>query len=58
MRWYRMVDRLEDNDVFSDMYKEAHGFRPRDHEFFTADEDRRSELWDDLMQHLAWENSR
>jgi hypothetical protein len=35
-------------DLFSDLYKDAHGFRPRYHEFYEDDttDERRQEIWD------------
>ena len=37
-----------DYDTFSDMYKDAHGFRPRGHEFYAPEttDERRQEIWD------------
>lgn len=35
-----------DEDIFSDLHKDAYGFRPRDHEFYDATPDRKQEIWD------------
>ena len=48
---YTAEDRDEDNGIFSDMYKEINGFRPRDHEYFTAKLKRRSEIWETLIRY-------
>ena len=36
-----------DIEIFSDLFKDAHGFRPRGHEFFYKDttDSRRQEIW-------------
>lgn len=39
-----------DVELFSDFYKETNGFRPRDHEFYSASDGRKQEIWDSLMQ--------
>jgi hypothetical protein len=49
-----------DFDAFSDFHKETYGFRPRGHEFYadgTTDE-RRQEIWDDLMDSHTREMNR
>lgn len=41
-----------DYDIFSDIYKEAYGFRPRGHRFYaesTTDEERQA-IWDSVME--------
>jgi len=37
-----------DENTFSDLYKDTHGFRPRNHEFFEADTtpERKQKIWD------------
>jgi hypothetical protein len=37
-----------DEEVFSDLYKDTFGFRPRGHEFWTAAPERKQEIWDRL----------
>lgn len=50
-----------DENIFSDLYKDANGFRPRGHEFYRADTtpERKQEIWDqtlrDLEQTIEWE---
>ena len=34
------------DELFSDFHKDAYGFRPRDHEFYSATPDRKQEIWD------------
>lgn len=40
-----------DADLFSDFYKETHGFRPRSHAFYNpaTSDDERQKMWDALM---------
>lgn len=38
-----------DDELFSDLYKDAHGFRPRGHEFYDASPARKQELWDQTL---------
>ena len=39
-----------DEQIFSDFYKDTHGFRPRGHIFFTTDsKDVKQEAWDHMM---------
>ena len=35
-----------DENVFSDLHKDAYGFRPRGHEFYDATPERKQEIWD------------
>ena len=37
-------------DIFSDLHKDAHGFRPRGHEFYDATPERKQKIWDYLAQ--------
>jgi hypothetical protein len=41
-----------DETLFSDFYKDAYGFRPRDHEFYSASDDRKQEIWDRVLADL------
>ena len=34
------------DELFSDFHKDAYGFRPRDHEFYSATPERKQEIWD------------
>ena len=34
------------DELFSDFHKDAYGFRPRDHEFYSAAPERKQEIWD------------
>lgn len=43
-----------DENTFSDLFKEVHGFRPRNHEFYNAADNRKQELWDDLLVDLDY----
>lgn len=49
-----------DYDVFSDLYKDAYGFRPRGHEFYAPEttDERRQEIWDFTVRALDAEMSR
>ena len=38
-----------DENIFSDLYKDTFGFRPRGHEFYQASPMRKQEIWDFLM---------
>ena len=38
-----------DENIFSDLYKEVNGFRPRGHEFYSASDERKQEIWDQLL---------
>jgi hypothetical protein len=55
------MDFTYDDNTFSDLYKDAHGFRPRGHEFYDANTTpaRKQEIWDatlrDLDQTIEWE---
>lgn len=37
-------------DIFSDLHKDAYGFRPRGHEFYDATPDRKQEIWDYICE--------
>jgi len=34
------------DELFSDFHKDAYGFRPRGHEFYSATPERKQEIWD------------
>lgn len=38
-----------DETLFSDLYKDTYGTRPRDHRFYTASPAEKQEIWDGLM---------
>ena len=40
------------DELFSDFHKDAYGFRPRDHEFYSAAPERKQEIWDATGQRL------
>jgi hypothetical protein len=42
-----------DTLVFGDTYKDVYGFRPRQHEFYTAAPERKQMIWDQLHDQLA-----
>lgn len=39
-----------DEDIFSDLHKDAYGFRPRGHEFYDATPARKQEIWDYICE--------
>jgi hypothetical protein len=39
-------------ELFSDLHKDAYGFRPRAHEFYDATPDRKQEIWDYVCHSL------
>lgn len=39
-----------DETLFSDLHKDAYGFRPRGHEFYDASPERKQEIWDSTSQ--------
>ena len=41
-----------DENIFSDLHKDARGFRPRGHEFYTATPERKQEIWDAMLVEL------
>jgi len=41
-----------DDNLFSDLYKDAYGFRPRQHDYFWSDDETKQEIWDRTLQHL------
>lgn len=41
-----------DDNIFSDLHKDAYGFRPRSHEYWTASDDRKEEIWNGLLKEL------
>ena len=44
-----------DENIFSDLYKDVYGSRPRGHEFYEAFPDRKQEIWDRLLDAHEWE---
>ena len=40
------------NDIFSDLYKDVHGFRPREHRFFVECDEEKQKIWDELCHQL------
>ena len=42
-----------DENIFSDLYKDTYGFRPRGHEFYDAAPARKQQVWDRLVAELA-----
>ena len=47
-----------DENVFSDLHKDAYGFRPRGHEFHDATPERKQEIWDLTLVDLDHELER
>ena len=47
-----------DEDIFSDMHKDAYGFRPRGHEFYDATPERKQEIWDSVCEDVEREIER
>lgn len=41
-----------DEELFSDLYKDVNGFRPRTHEFWTASDERKQEIWEQTVRDL------
>lgn len=41
-----------DETIFSDLYKDVYGTRPRSHEFYDATNDRKQAIWDSLLFEL------
>lgn len=41
-----------DEDIFSDLYKDVYGFRPRSHRFYDASPAEKQAIWDDLLVEL------
>ena len=41
-----------EENIFSDFHKEAYGFRPRGHEFYSATPERKQEIWDQVGRDL------
>lgn len=42
-----------DENIFSDLHKDAYGVRPSDHEFYYASADRKQEIWDSVVKDLS-----
>jgi len=47
-----------DENIFSDMHKDAYGFRPRGHEFYDATPERKQEIWDMVADDVQFEIER
>ena len=49
-----------DEEIFSDLYKDAHGFRPRGHKFYADDTtaDEKQAIWNGLLEDLDVESKR
>jgi hypothetical protein len=45
-----MTEYTYDEELFSDLYKEVNGFRPRQHEFYDASPARKQEIWVSLCE--------
>lgn len=43
-----------DENLYSDLFKDAHGFRPRGDEFYSASDDRKQAIWDGLLVDLEY----
>jgi hypothetical protein len=41
-----------DENLFSDLYQDAHGFRPRGHRFYDATPDEKEVIWNDTLNDL------
>lgn len=41
-----------DENIFSDLHKDAYGFRPRAHEFYEATPERKQQIWDATVKDL------
>ena len=41
-----------DDSIFSDLHKDAYGFRPRGHEYFDAAPERKQEIWVQTIEAL------
>ena len=37
-----------DDNIFSDLHKDAYGFRPRYHRYYESSDDEKQKIWDDL----------
>lgn len=44
-----------DENLFSDLHKDVYGFRPRNHEFYEASDERKEEIWNQTMAALEFE---
>lgn len=53
-----MADFTYDEDLFSDLFKDANGFRPRSHRFYDASPAEKQVIWDGLLEDLEAENIR
>ena len=47
-----------DDELFSDLHKDAVGFRPRGHEFYAASRSRKQEIWDSYVDQVNVELAR
>lgn len=53
-----MTNYTYDENIFSDLHKDARGYRPRGHEFYTATPARKQEIWDAMCDELENEIER
>jgi hypothetical protein len=53
-----MTEFTYDEELFSDLHKDAMGFRPRGHEFYSASRERKQEIWDSYIDTLNVELER
>lgn len=44
-----MTEFTYDDNIFSDIFKDINGFRPRNHEFYYASPARKQEIWDAIL---------
>ena len=42
-----------EENIFSDLYKDVNGFRPRQHEFYDAKPARKQVIWDNMLTELG-----
>lgn len=47
-----MKEYTYDDNIFSDLYKDVNGFRPRGHEYYDSDPDAKQAIWDALLLDL------
>ena len=41
-----------DDNIFSDLHKDAYGFRPRYHKYYESSNDEKQEIWNDLVDYV------
>jgi hypothetical protein len=42
-----------DDKLFSDLHKDAYGFRARNHEYYTANDERKQAIWNQTLDALS-----